>query len=429
MIIEFSVGNFKSIRDIATISFQKVKALKEPALENTFTTDRYELIKSAVIYGANSSGKSNFLSAIGFYKWFVINSSKSTQKGEEININSFELNDDFINEPSYFQSIFLINNIKYRYGFEVSKEKVHNEWLYYSKKTKETELFFRHFDDFEIHEEFSEGENLETKTRDNALFLSVVAQFNGEISNQLLKWFRNLNQISGLQDQSYEGFTLGMFQNPNLKPIVKEFLDKADLGFTDLMVEEFDITKEKLPTGMPDSLKEKLIIDLKGKKGYNLVSIHNKYDKNHKVSGEEYFPFEKYESEGTKKYFRIVGPVLDTLQHGKVLVIDELDARLHPSLTTMVVQLFNSKVTNKKNAQLLFATHDTNLLNSCTFRRDQIWFAEKDYGEGTTLFSLAEYKTQDGLKVRNDEAYEKNYIAGKYGAIPFVGDFSNIFTE
>jgi len=276
MIIEFSVGNFKSIRDVATISFQKVKALKEPALQNTFATDGYELVKSAVLYGANSSGKSNFLNAIGFYKWFVINSSKSTQKFEEININSFELSDATKEEPSYFQSIFLIDNNRYRYGFEVSKEKIHNEWLYYSKKTRETELFFRHFDEIEIHDEFIEGEGLETKTRENALFLSVVAQFNGEISSKLLKWFKNLNQISGLQDQSYEGFTLRMFQNSTLNPIVKDFLDKADLGFTDLMVEEFDITKETLPSNMPDKLKEKLIIDLKGKKGYNIVSIHNK---------------------------------------------------------------------------------------------------------------------------------------------------------
>jgi hypothetical protein len=220
-----------------------------------------------------------------------------------------------------------------------------------------------------------------------------------------------------------------MFQNSTLNPIVKDFLDKADLGFTDLMVEEFDITKETLPSNMPDKLKEKLIIDLKGKKGYNIVSIHNKYDKNHNVSGTEFFPFEKYESEGTKKYFRLAGPVIDTLQHGKVLVIDELDARLHPALTTAIVQLFNSNETNKKNAQLLFATHDTNLLNSCTFRRDQIWFTEKDYGESTILFSLAEYKTEDGMKIRKDEAYEKNYIAGRYGAIPFIGDFTNIFTE
>ena len=154
-------------------------------------------------------------------------------------------------------------------------------------------------------------------------------------------------------------------------------------------------------------------------------TLHNKYDKDGNVIGLEKFNFEEEESEGTKKYFKISGPIIMALVEGHVIVIDELDARLHPILTQSIVRLFNSKLTNPKGAQLIFSSHDTNQLTGKLFRRDQVWFTEKDNSGATDLYSLAEYKiSTKGVKVRKDASFGKNYIQGRYGAIPFLSDFN-----
>ena len=160
----------------------------------------------------------------------------------------------------------------------------------------------------------------------------------------------------------------------------------------------------------------------------DISTIHNFYNDEGVSIGITKFNFYTQESEGSKKYFRLSGPIINTLIEGKILVIDELDARLHPILTAEIVRMFNSKATNTNNAQLIIATHDTNLLSAKTFRRDQIWFTEKDNAEATDLYSLVEYKLPRG-KVRNDASFAKDYIRGRYGAIPFPGNFNSIWSN
>ena len=186
------------------------------------------------------------------------------------------------------------------------------------------------------------------------------------------------------------------------------------------MVKKVDIPKEALESA-PDSIKSKLEQDLASGSFVEPLTTHNVYDENGAVVGERSFHKNQMESEGTKKVIEMSGPIFDTLHDGKTLIVDELDAKLHPLLTRNIVLLFMDPNVNKNGAQLIFATHDTNLLDLEIIRRDQIWFAEKDNVESTDIYSLVEFKDEAGNKVRNDRDIKRDYIRGRYGAIPFIG--------
>ena len=417
MLIQFTVENYLSIREEVTLNMIAVNHIKEYADENVFTAGKYELLKSAVMYGANASGKSNILAAMGFFRWFVVNSSRETQLDDEIHVTPFKLNADYENRPSSFEVSMLIDGIKYRYGCELDRKRVQTEWLLKATKVRETPLFIRDQSGIEIYKGFSEGERLEEKTRDNALFLSVVSQFNGKISGDIVRWFSDFNTISGLADHNYERFTAGLLRdNSKVTDAIIASLQQADLGIVGVEIDEDEITDDMIPSTFSQEDREYLV----GKTDYKIHFLHEQTDSKVATNSKK-FDFSE-ESAGTKKFFRLLGPIFDTIALGRLLVIDELDARLHPLLTQHIVQLFNNKGINTKNAQLIFATHDTNLLSACTFRRDQIWFVEKDRAGGSNLYSLAEYK------VRKDASFEKDYIKGRYGAIPFLGDFNKIAT-
>ena len=382
---------------------------------------RLKLLKSAAIYGANASGKSNLIAAVNFMKWFVLNSSKETQVSEAIDIEAFRLSTETEKEPSFFEIVFLLEGKNFRYGFEINSEQVVAEWLFQSDEDSETMLFERDFDSF-ILDDFPEGQGISDKTRNNALFLSVVAQFNGKLSGKILLWFsKTLQLISGLQDKQYRKETLESFDNDRHRHDIIEFIKKLDLGIADIQITNKPVfiisQKTALYGGSYGSLYPTSEIKPAVK------TVHRKYDADGKQTAIEIFDIEKHESEGTNKLFALAGLLLDTLRTGKILFIDELDARLHPLITRELICLFNSKETNPHNAQLIFTTHDTNLLSSKAFRRDQIWFTEKDNKGATDLYSLVEYK------VGKDASFERDYIIGKYGAIPFVGNFKELLGE
>lgn len=430
MLIQFSVRNFRTFKEKATLSLVASNYDKETReIENTTANNIFNLriLKSAVIYGANASGKSKFIEAIMFMRRFAINSSKESQKGEEIDAEPFVLNNESEKQPSEFEVIFLYKGEMFRYGFEVDKDQVVSEWLYHKPKTKEVELFYRDFQNFKIHSRnFSKGATLvrEELIRNNALLLSVAAQFNDTTCENIIEWFKNLKTISGLKEEGYQGYTMSKTKEPKHKERILELLKAADLGIQDIKLEMLDITK--LPKDMPKELRE---IILKKSKEDNteffsdILTTHKKYDNSKKHIGSINFSLDDDESFGTRKFFALTGPVLDAVENGYTLVVDELDSKLHPNLVCKIVSLFNSKDLNPKNAQLIFNTHDTNLLSSGLFRKDQVWFTEKDkYGEAK-LYSLADFKSDT---VRKNEAFEDNYIRGKYGAVPFLGFFDNL---
>lgn len=436
MLIEFSIGNFKSFKETVTFSMvaANMTALDKSLDEsNVFKVDdELNLLKCAAIYGANGSGKSNFYAALRFMRLFVVTSSKETQSGEEIPVENFRLSTETRDKPSFFEVVFIADGIKYRYGFEVDKERVHAEWLFHVPTIKEAKLFERSGETITPSRSFKEARGLEDKTRNNALFLSVLAQFNGQVAQAILKWFRLLGTITGLNDVGYRRYTVSCFHNNLHKEEILSFIRELDLGFDDVSVEVPGV--EDGNDGGVDTIEAKTdgqqtaSVHLSGSFNRSIgqsaiKTLHRLFDEQGNPTSEELFDIDKNESEGTRKLFFLAGPLMDTLKRGKILLIDEFDARLHPLITHEIIRLFNSNKTNPHNAQLIFATHDTNLLSNKLFRRDQIWFAEKDKFGATHLYSLAEYK------VRNDASFEKDYIKGKYGAIPFIGDLGQLLGE
>jgi len=427
MLLEFTVGNFMSFKNAKTLNML-ASAIREHKDTNVFKIEfpqalrsrDIDLLKSSVIYGANASGKSNLIKAILFMKNFVLNLSRTMQASDKIPVERFLLSSEKDKDPSFFEIIFIHQGVRYRYGFEVDQISVVNEWLFYAPKGKEAKLFIREGNNLELGPNFKEGKGLYGKTRKNALFLSVTAQFNGEISINILKWFKQkLRIISGLDDKKYADFTFKKIIDEKGRNEILKFLAIADLGISDIKLIPYDLDK------VPEKIKEKFFESLKAQKKdansaeikrvFRLVSFHDRYDKeNIKL---ETIPFEfGVESEGTKKLFSLAGLVTHALIEGDTLIVDELDSRLHPMMTRFLIELFNSNETNRANAQLIFVTHDTNLLTNRIFRRDQIWFTEKDRYGATDLYSLVDYK------VRADASFSKDYILGKYGAIPFLGD-------
>jgi len=419
MLVEFTVNNYKSIKD--TMKFSMLTSSKDEG--NYFPKRTYNLLRSSIIYGANASGKSNFLKAMAFMGRFVLNKYKILQSVDTLPYEPFKLCDDTENSSSSFEIVFFINEIKYRYGFEMDNENIYSEWLFADEKGKEAKLFFR---DSEKNEyvnpnKFKEGyiffdkKEEKIKVSDNQLFIWKCDQDDGEISKKILQWFNKFNMINGVENKGYINFTMEKMENDLFKNEIVKLVKTADIGIEDIDVEEEEIPSEILEI-LPDTLKDKLIND--GAKSIKLNTVHNKYDRDGKIIGKTIFELNKEESIGTRKFFDMSAPILDTLKNGKVLIIDELDASLHPILTQYLIKLFHNEEVNINNAQLIFATHDTNLLNRNIFRRDQIWLTEKNKYGATDLYSLAELKN-----VRKKEDFEAQYIQGKYGAIPYLGEF------
>jgi len=452
MLIEFSVSNYLSIKEAITFSMvasNAVKELEDPmeGVNNIFwdKNNKNKYLKSAVVYGANGSGKSNLLSAIGFYRRFILSSSNDRQADDEIRTIPFLLSTETENTPSSFEMIFVIDTIRFRYGFEATKKTVTSEWLFgfdTENSNKESSYFTRENQDIKVsNKNFKEGKGLENKTRSNALFLSTVAQLNGEVSNKIQNWLKtNINVISGLEDAT-TGYTIGRFQDEKeFRKKIINFFKLINLGIEDIKIEETALANlskispkkredEKI-AGLIQELQKELKERLKkggDAKEIPINAFHKKFNEANKLIDTIAIDFE-LESKGTQKLFSLLGPWFDTLEKGKILIVDELDSRLHTKLTAELLKIFHSSI-NTKNAQLIFASHDTNLLRNDLFRRDQIWFTEKDKTGSTDLYSLVEYKINQATSVRNDASFEKDYLIGKYGAIPYFGNISKFLND
>jgi uncharacterized protein len=424
MLVRFSFSNFKTFRDESQIS---LVATPDTARRSDNVAENLpfnlSLLKSAVVYGANASGKSKMMEALSFMKQFAINSSIQSQKGQPVDVEPFLLDTVSSASPSTFEVIFIYKNQLFRYGFEVNRQEVTAEWLYHRPKTKEVEIFYREEQEFEIHPRlFAKGATLakEKLIRSNALMLSVAAQFNDKLAGDVIDWFNKLRIISGIKESFYAGFTMRMSREPDYKHKILELMQAADLGIEDISFKTSEVGN--LSPDAPAYFRE--IIQKPGDnqafEAYQKpLTAHSIYDKAYKKQGTVSFSMEKHESHGTQKFFYLTGPILDALENGLVLVVDELDSNIHPSLVNKIVGLFNSGKINRHHAQLIFNTHNTTLLDSDLFRRDQIWFAEKDQYGAARLFSLADFKSD----VRKTEDFERNYLLGKYGAVPIVEDF------
>lgn len=418
MFIDFSVENYRSIKDMQTLSMSAANIIskyKQLDKENVSKhSSKLSTLKSKAIYGANASGKSNLIRALVAFISVIANSVKD-EKILNSRIESFELSTETEKKPSYFQLSFLLNKVYYRYGFEATNKEIKSEWLFGSPGKKEVPFFTRENTKIVVNEnQFKEGSKVSDLysqpendiARSNSLFITAVKSFSGGIAREIVDYLSSYIIISGLSDFTLHKIAEESLGNESKRIKIAELLRVADVGIDDIGRIEYQSNKE---------------IEKNDKK-FLTVTQHKKFDKNLKQAGSANFYMLTNESEGSKKMFEVSPLILDALNENRVLVMDEFDARFHPLLTRKIVELFNSNA--NKGSQFVFATHDTNLLNAKLLRRDQICFVEKDKYGASHFYSLIDFKG-----IRNDASFEKDYVSGKYGAIPFLGDFNAIIED
>jgi hypothetical protein len=415
MLLEFRVRNFRSLRDEQVLSLVAAKD-KSLAATNTVQSGIKAaplLVRSAVIYGANASGKSNVIKALQYMRGVVAESASVIQPGQTFGVQPFRLDTTSGGLATAFEVTFILDGVRYQYGFELTTERVTSEHLLVYKAFKPQQWFERTYDPQTGRDRYDFGPGLagqksvwEKATRPNSLFLSMAVQLNSEQLRPVYDWFINklaiFNEIAPLNPQ----FSVDMLRQPDGKKAICNFLTAADISIADINVVtnrvmgqavRFDLT-----TGKTEVRNEEQEV--------NELQFHHVTD-----SGKAVFGLGD-ESMGTQRLLFLTGPVLDILKQGLTLVVDELDSSLHPLLVRRLVELFHSPEFNPKGAQLLFSTHDTSLLDPELFRRDQIWFVEKDREQASKLYPLTDFSP------RKNEALERGYLTGRYGALPF---FSN----
>lgn len=427
MLIQYKFQNFLSFNSEQTLSLVASTSTKERHDDthvidvNAFGIE--SLLKSVAIFGANASGKSNFTGSLGILKYLVLRTLGSITSDRIQGVIPFFIKDDPFDVPTEFEVAFIQEGKSYRYGLAISEGVVAEEWLYWTKDTRETLLFHRTAQRVEFNQRsFAEAKpfvsSLEgggfqvEKTKPTVPFVSVISSFNGVRSNQVTEWFRRLQIVSGTTDDGVKDFTTDLFQqNPEFKSWALKIL--ASVQIQDIEVVEED-------GRVPDALlqHEQLAVAVSSLdtfiKANNIK--HKRIDVIKSRSGNQNrlykFPFVA-ESEGTRKLLYLLGPLYQTIRNGDVLVIDEFDNKFHTLLSEFLITLYNRENCNR--SQLILTCHDTNLLDKRIFRRDQIWFVEKNNNHESELFSLLEYREH---YTRKEDSYSRDYLAGKYGAIP-----------
>lgn len=414
MLLEFSVENFFSIKEKQTLSMFASRADKSQA-DNLIISDIVSdaLLRSAVVYGANASGKTNLLLAINTMRSLVVNNNE-LQPGDLIKLAvPFKFEPNWANRPSKFEISFIHQDIKYTYGFSVDQQKVQEEYLFYYPNKRKALIFRREGDKYKFTRDKEEQNTLAGRTISNHLYLSSSAGWNYKETSPVFEWFKRYLIIRGMTESNPEWLQYTakkLLNNDNSSNYIKKLIQQADLGIDRLKVVLRQIDRVELPEDMPDDLK-----DLLDKQEVFSVNCRHRIEDDLCQVSEYYLPLSQ-ESKGTVRMMELAGYWLETLQNGYVLIVDELDNSLHPQLMRFLVQLFHDPTQNKKNAQLIFSTHDTHLLRLDFFRRDQIWFTEKDSQSfQTELYSLFD------IKARNDENIARGYLTGRYGAMPNLG--------
>jgi len=425
MLIEFSVGNWRSVKDQQTLSLVLAKG-NELADVNSFVPAApatTSLLRTAAIYGPNAAGKSNLLRAIRTMKKFVVESARD-QYGDSIPVVPFLLDSVKKNEPTEFEVIFVAEGIRYQYGFSATTERVHEEWLFAYPHGRAQKWLGRVWNTETDNYDWEKCSSLtgqkllwQESTRQNALFLSTAVQLNSKQLQPVYDWFKKTLRMANVSGWT-PSFTASLCKDIEQRKRILDFLKAADLDIQDVVVESEKMSLKHLPSDMPEELKSTILSNMSDAEVFDIKTLHQSSDGN-------LVPFDfDDESDGTKKFFAFAGPWLDTLKNGYVLVIDELHENLHPKMVQFLVQLFHNNEMNPKNAQLVFTTHETSILDQNVFRRDQVWFCEKDYSQSTRLYPLTDFHPKKGR-----ENLEANYLAGRYGALPYLRSLKNLDLE
>ena len=426
MLVEFKVANYRSFREEQTLSL--VASKDKHLRDNCVDQGKLQLLKAVGIYGPNASGKSNLIKALSIMRDII---EKPGKPGERLPVTPFKLHDKYSNEPSSFEVTFIHEESRYQYGFTATTERIHDEWLYaypegrsrdiaqtwferkFNRKTEETEWNFGSYLK-------GEREKLKDRTINNVLFLSAGAQWNNKQLTTVHEWFSDKLLII-LPSERPTVTTLDMVMDAQEDEKLKErlyaylggIMRSADFGIRGINVKKREIDPEKVAfTRFADMIRKSGLRKRKGGVGIEVKLVHRA-----EPGGKEVCFASQEESNGTKRFFELVGPWLLAGAEGRALLVDELEASLHPHLVRELLRLFQNPENLGTEAQLIFTTHDTTLLDPELFRRDQIWFTEKDENGGTRLYSMLDYKPRKG------EAMQRGYLSGRYGALPIIKSF------
>ncbi len=421
MLVAFSVKNFGSVKGEATLNMVASRDASHP--ENLIHSSGVRLLSSCALYGANASGKSTIIRALLLMRWLVINSASRPLADAPYPLKPFMLEPESRKQPTRFELTCLVNNTRFDYGFHADSRLVYEEWLHSYPKGQQRKLFTRTMAGDKATFKFGshwEGDKTltPTLTRPDALFLSVAGNFNHPICKPLVDWFRgkirNVTWVPSNQSTNTQALS-----SPESKASILAFLKNADLGIAGFTVSE--TVSEKAADNRRATAERILRMYYRDK--HEVTTLHSGRDASGEPTELVSFSLEE-ESEGAQKIYALAGLWLEVLTNGLILVADELDVRLHPLLTRHLVSAFHRPDTNPFGAQLIFATHDSGLLEPGLLRRDQVWFTEKDEQGSTCLYSLWEIK-----QVRKEENVRKGYLTGRYGAIPFVGAWPDLQEE
>lgn len=436
MLLRFTVENMFSFQGCETLDLVAVSSCKERMDEATFPigqgVDKRRALKVVAFYGANASGKSNLLRSFHLFAEFVRSSAVGSLSNARVPVSPFlhVAKWEGVPSPSRMEVVFVHGNFQYRYGFSATVNAVQEEWLYRKelarRYARETELFVRYQDgDRDVIEPsaaFDKADSLIVeKTRRNALFLSTASMLAVPEAMEIVQNCFGRMVVFSADSDAMNVQTSKMIVDNRYREQILSFLTRTDETIASIEVEQKNVTNE-FSSMMGRQVGEAFVLEprvfLKSPEG--------------KAYGQS-IPLETIASRGTFKAFHLAGPMFDALGSGGVMMVDELDCRLHPILVRQIIRLFNSKASNPKNAQLIFNTHDTNLLNDKVYnaekerydnllRRDQVYFVERDGEYASHIYSLIEFQ-KDGKVVRTDASFEKDYLNGLYGSIPYIGNF------
>lgn len=417
MLLEFTSKNFRSIKDEITLSL--VRSKRSGLEENSFEPSSSRcppLLRSAAIYGPNAAGKSNIIKALDTMRDIVLESAEESQRGKKLPLMAHAFSVETRQSPSEFEVIFIANDgVRYQYGFAATQNKVYEEWLLAYPKGLPQRWLNRAYDEKSNNYIWELGDKLRGKkqiwkeaTRSNALFLSTAIQLNSEQLKPVFDWFSTHLRVAGIGGWS-PSFSVSQCEKLESKTRILDMLRAADIGIIDIQLQKEKFDSRKLSPDIPPDIRHQIIDSMEGEEIIDLKAIHET-EENGRVS----LDFND-ESDGTRKLFAFAGPWLNTLDNGYVLVIDELHDNFHPKIVKFLVKLFHNSEINKKNAQLIFTTHETSILNQEIFRTDQIWFCDKKSDQSTRLYPLTDFSPR-----KDYENLEKSYLEGRYGAVPFI---------
>ena len=393
MLVEFSVANFRSIKDRQTLSLV-ASGNQEEADVQLFsfpgsTKSGLKLLPSAALYGPNGAGKSNFLLALRAMRKFVVDAARQRSAENPLPAQPFKLDSSMCNAPTEFEVIFFIHGTRYEYAFSSTEERIVKEELSAYPQNRAQRWFARQWDtqkqgyDWHLGPSLAGAKNLWKKsTRDDSLFLSTATQLNSRQLLPVYQWFSHAVRVIGTEGRKRNLKFSATWCKTDRKEAILRFLKRADLGIDDIQVTKapFDIR-----TLHQDNRGELVAFDLED------------------------------ESNGARKLLSFAGPWTDTLDQGRILFIDKLHGSLHPKLVKFLTRQFNAGKTNPNNAQLIFTTHETAILSQQFMRRDQVWFCEKESGQTTRIYPLTDFHPRKGR-----ENLQAAYLSGRYGAVPYI---------